>query len=166
MPNINLNDPTEKRISLVYNSEISGYQAIDFSKIDGIESILQNILVTGLTSPTGLAVYQVNLNKNLDQVTTFPEKRSTISNQTPSGTNGIVLNENINRQELYIQNLSTGALYVKYGQTANSSSFNFILAGNTSNNAGDGGSLSDKSYTGIVSVSGVISTNYISWERA
>lgn len=35
-------DPTEKRIGLVYNSEFSGYQAFDFSKVDDIESLLRN----------------------------------------------------------------------------------------------------------------------------
>jgi len=35
-------DSTEKRVSLVYNSDISGFQALDFSKIDDIESLLRN----------------------------------------------------------------------------------------------------------------------------
>ena len=35
-------DSTEKRINLVYNSDFSGYQALDFSKIDDIESLLRN----------------------------------------------------------------------------------------------------------------------------
>jgi hypothetical protein len=33
-------DNTEKRIGLVYNSNFSGYQALDFSKLDSIEDIL------------------------------------------------------------------------------------------------------------------------------
>lgn len=33
-------DSTEKRVSLVYNSDISGFQALDFSKVNDIESIL------------------------------------------------------------------------------------------------------------------------------
>lgn len=91
---------------------------------------------------------------------------SNISNFTTSGTNGTVLPANEDREELFVQNLATGSLYVKYGSSASNSSFNFILAGNTVANAGDGGSLSDLNYTGIVSVSGAVSPNYIVWERS
>lgn len=91
---------------------------------------------------------------------------STISNFIVSGTNGIVLAANENREEFYIQNLATGSLYVKYGQNASNDSFNFILAANTSTNAGDGGSLSDLNYTGIISASGIIGPRYIAWERS
>lgn len=35
-------DPTEKRISLVYNSDISGFQALDFSKLDNLEDLVRN----------------------------------------------------------------------------------------------------------------------------
>jgi hypothetical protein len=66
---------------------------------------------------------------------------------------------------LFVQNLDTGVLYVKYGLGANASSFNFVLAGNTSTNAGDGGSLNDQGYVGNVSVSGEVTPRYISWER-
>ena len=72
---------------------------------------------------------------------------------------------NENRLELFVQNLATGALYVKYGISASDTSFNFVLAGNSYSNAGDGGSLSDQAYTGVVSVSGA-TPNYISWERS
>ena len=89
---------------------------------------------------------------------------STISNYSVSGSNGTILAANSNREELFIQNLAATALYVKYGSSASSSSFNFILASNTAANAGDGGSLSDLNYTGIVSVSGS-NPSYIAWER-
>lgn len=164
--NIISNDPSEKRISLVYNSDITGYQPIDFSKIDGIEGLLSNAFVTGDNIPSGITVYQANLNKDLDNVSTSPIQSSTISNSTVSGTNGTVLAANANRLELFVQNLATGALFVKYGTNASSSSFNFVLAGNTYANGGDGGSLSDQAYTGIVSVSGITTPNYISWERS
>jgi hypothetical protein len=88
-----------------------------------------------------------------------------ISNFTASGTNGIALQANADREELFVQNLATGQLYVKYGTSAASNSFSFVLAGNSFANAGDGGSLSDLNYVGIVSVSGV-SPNYICWERS
>lgn len=99
-------------------------------------------------------------------VTSKTEKSSTISNSAPGSSNGTVLNSNADRKELYIQNLATGVLYVKYGADASSSSFNFVLAANTATNAGDGGSLSDQAYTGIVSVSGAVGPSYISWERS
>ena len=35
-------DSTEKRISLVYNSDISGYQALDFSKLNDVEDLVRN----------------------------------------------------------------------------------------------------------------------------
>jgi len=35
-------DPSEKRISLVYNSDSGAFQALDFSKIDDIESLLRD----------------------------------------------------------------------------------------------------------------------------
>ena len=165
MANFTTKDPSEKRISLVYNSEISGFQAIDFSKIDGIETLLNAFLVTGANIPSGMTVYQANLDKNLDNVSTSPIQSSSISNSTVSGSNGAILLANENRLELFVQNLATGALYVKYGTNASSSSFNFVLAANTASNAGDGGSLSDQAYTGVVSVSGV-TPNYISWERS
>lgn len=128
MANINLNDPTEKRINLVYDSKTDSYKALDLSILD--------------------------------------KGGSTISNSTPSGAFGTVLEANLNREELYIQNLYTSPLYVKYGAGANSASFNFILAPNNTTNNGDGGSLSDLNYTGVVSVSGVSSGLYIVWERS
>jgi len=127
MANINLNDPTEKRVSLVYDSKTDSYKAFDMQALD--------------------------------------KGGSTISNFTPSGTNGTVLQANANREELFIQNLQSGNLYVKYGNSADSNSFNFILTSGSASGAGDGGSLSDLNYTGIVSVSGV-SPNYICWERS
>ena len=41
-PLIQLDDQTEKRIGLVYNSESGLYKALDFSKIDDIENLLRN----------------------------------------------------------------------------------------------------------------------------
>ena len=133
MANININDPSEKRISLVYDPITDSYKAQELLSVDDLTS-----------------------------------KGSTLSNFTISGTNGTALLANANREELYVQNLATGALYVKYGASAHSSSFNFVLAGNTAANAGDGGSLSDLNYTGIVSVSGAnaITPSYITWERS
>lgn len=141
---------------------------------DGInqssQSIDGKIFATGDNWPNGVkgtVVFQADLSPQFDGVQTFPEQSSIISNSGPSGINGLILPANSYRRELYIQNLATGALFVKYGLGAHSSSFNFILAGNTFSNAGDGGSLSDQSYIGNVSVSGSndLTPNYIAWER-
>jgi hypothetical protein len=133
MANININDPSEKRISLVYDPSTDSYKAQEAITLDDLSS-----------------------------------KGTTISNFASSGVNGIALVANTDREELYVQNLATGALFVKYGVGAHSSSFNFVLAGNTAANAGDGGSLSDLNYAGIVSVSGAnnVTPNYIAWERS
>lgn len=130
MPNINTNDQTEKRISLVYDAATDSYKAQELITTDDLTS-----------------------------------KGSAISNSSLSGSNGTVLAANSDREELFIQNLQSGVLYVKYGTSANSTSFNFVLAAATASGAGDGGSLSDLNYTGVVSVSGV-NSNYISWERS
>jgi len=130
MPNINLNDPTEKRISLVYDATTDSYKAQEAITVDDLTS-----------------------------------KGGTISNFTQSGTNGTVLQANANREELFIQNLQSGNLYVKYGTSAASNSFNFVLASTTASGGGDGGSLSDLNYTGVVSVSG-LNSSYICWERS
>jgi hypothetical protein len=91
---------------------------------------------------------------------------STISNFTPSGSNGVILQANANREELFIQNLHTSNLYVKYGANASDTSFNFILINGSANLAADGGILSDLNYTGVVSVYSTSTPNYISWERS
>lgn len=90
---------------------------------------------------------------------------SNISSSAPSSSNGTVLNANNFRKELFVQNLNTGILYVDYGINAAPNNFNFVLAANSSLNAGDGGSLSDLNYTGVVSVSG-ISPVYVAWQRS
>jgi len=90
---------------------------------------------------------------------------SNISNSTAGSSNGTVLNANNFRKELFVQNLNTGILYVKYGPSAAPNSFNFVLAANSAVNAGDGGSVSDLNYTGIVSVSG-LNPVYVAWERS
>jgi hypothetical protein len=89
---------------------------------------------------------------------------SWISNDTVGTSNGTVMNANSGRKELFVQNLSTDSLFVKYGASATDSSFNFILASGSAELAGDGGSLSDSNYTGQVSVYST-SPKYIAWER-
>jgi len=192
MPNIY--DPNfNKNVVEVYTEEpgFTGFKGLDWRKLDSIKDILTGVggygpnsylsgikqdttsinnklFVTGDAYPAGVQgtiVFQADLNPQFDGVTTFPEQSTGISNFTASGSNGTILNVNSSRKELYVQNLDTGVLYVKYGLGANDSSFNFVLAKNTSVNAGDGGTLNDKGYFGIVSVSGLVTPRYISWER-
>ena len=194
----NIQDPNfNKNVSMVYVEEpgFTGYKGFDFTKIDSIEDILTGVggtgpnsylsgilegttsidnklFVTGDPYPAGVQgtiVFQADLTQQFDGITTFPEQSSLINNYKPSGSNGLVLTSNPYRRELYIQNLSSGELYVKYGTTADAGSFNFILSKSTATNAGDGGSLSDQSYNGNVSVSGIEGVNspkYICWERS
>lgn len=135
-------------------------------------SINNKIFSTGDAYPAGVQgtiVFQADLNQEFDGVTTFQEQSSLINNYRPSGLNSLLLTANPYRRELYIQNLATGILYVKYGAGASDTSFNFVLTANTATNAGDGGSLSDQGYNGDVSVSGangINSPRYIFWERS
>lgn len=186
-----------KNVSMVYVEEqgFTGYKGFDFTKIDSVEDILRQgvaladsaqlsgikdntdsidskLFITGDQYPLGVqgtVVMQADLSQQFDGVTTFQEQSALINNYGPSGLNSLILTSNPYRRELYIQNLATGILYVKYGAGASQGSFNFVLASNTSTNAGDGGSLSDQGYNGDVSVSGVNginSPNYIFWERS
>lgn len=191
----NIYEPNfNKNVVEVYTEEpgFTGFKGLDWRKLDSIEDILTGaagtfapnaylsgilddttsidgkIFVTGDPYPAGVQgtiVFQADLSQQFDAVTTFPEQSTGISNFTPSGSNGTILAANSYRRELYVQNLDTSVLYVKYGLGANNSSFNFILAANSSINAGDGGTLNDQGYYGPVSVSGLSTPRYISWER-
>jgi len=173
----------------------TGFKGLDFTKLDNLEEILQNgvvvsgslqdsaylsgikvntdsidgkLFITGDPYPAGVQgtiVFQADLSQQFDAVTNFPEQSTGISNYTIGTSNTKALAYNIYRRELFVQNLSTGQLYVKYGSSAASaSSFNFVLAGCTAQDAGDGGSLSDKSYVGDVNVYSQV-PRYIAWER-
>ena len=190
----NIYEPNfNKNVVEVYTEEpgFTGFKGLDWRKLDSIEDILTGVggigpnfylsgilndtisidnklFITGDPYPAGVQgtiVFQADLSQQFDAVTTFPEQSTGISNFTVSGSNGTILAANSSRREFFVQNLATGVLYVKYGLGANASSFNFVLAGNTSTNAGDGGSLNDQSYVGDVSVSGLANVRYISWER-
>lgn len=161
------------QLDLNYLTDSVSISGEAFAKLNNISNALNGSLVSGVNIPAGFNVYQTNLDKDLDTVTTVvsgvvsvkTEKSNTISNSTLSGSNGTVLNANPNRKELYIQNLSANALYIKYGTSASNTSFNFILSANSSIDAGDGGALNDENYNGIVSVYGT-NPRYISWERS
>ena len=197
MSNIHQTEDYNKQVVQVWTEQpgFTGYQALDFTKLDDLEtytsgvasnitginskindiksdinSIDSKIYVTGDDWPNGVKgtqVFQADLSQQFDAVTIFEDQSSGINNFTPTGLNGTILTTNPFRKELYIQNLSTGILYVKYGLGANASSFNFVLSRCSEDNAADGGSLSHKNYVGDVSVSGTSLFNkYIYWERS
>lgn len=169
--------------SLADSAYISGIKV----NTDDIETIVQNIdisannieasagsinnklFITGDPYPAGVQgtiVFQADLSQQFDAVTNFPEQSTGINNYSIGTSNTKVLNYNQYRRELFIQNLATGQLYVKYGSSAASdSSFNFVLAGASFQDAGDGGSLSDQAYIGDVNVHSVTTPRYIAWER-
>jgi hypothetical protein len=182
-----------KNVVEVYTEEpgFTGFKGLDWTKLDSIEDILTgaagtgpNLYLSGILAETtsidgklfitgdpypagvqGTIVFQADLTQQFDAVTTFPEQSTGISNYTIGTSNTNVLNYNVYRRELFVQNLSTGTLYVKYGASAASnSSFNFILAGCTYQDAGDGGSLNDQAYVGDVNVYSQ-TPRYIAWER-
>lgn len=137
-----------------------------------IEDINSKLFATGDAWPGGVqgtVVMQADLSPQFDGVQTFPEQSTGISNYTPGSVNGNVFSTNSYRRELFIQNLATGRLYVKYGDSnANIGSFNFVLAPASATNEGDGGAISDSNYFGAVFVSGtdgINSPKYIAWER-
>lgn len=154
----------------------SAYISAIKTNTDSISAIITNtnsidskLFVTGDAFPAGVQgtiVFQADLSPQFDGVTTFPEQSTGISNFTASQSNGTILAANSSRKEFFVQNLDTGVLYVKYGLAASVSSFNFVLAANSATNAGDGGSLNDQGYFGNVSVSGLVTPRYISWERS
>lgn len=182
-----------KNVVEVYTEEpgFTGFKGLDWNKLDSIEDILtgavsggpntylsgilaettsidSKLFITGDPYPAGVQgtiVFQADLTQQFDAVTNFPEQSTGISNYGVGTSNTKVLDYNQYRRELFIQNLATGQLFVKYGSSAASdSSFNFVLAGASFQNAGDGGSLSDQSYIGDVNVYSQ-TPRYIAWER-
>lgn len=138
----------------------------DLGQINEVEGLLKDVrgIFTGIAEGS-INVNQFDLNPVTDGVTTYAPKTASPLNATPGTSHGQVLAAKENRSELYIQNLSTGVLFVKLGAEATSDSFNFVLAGNTYNTAGDGGSVFDQGYTGVVSVTGGFPAKFIAWDR-
>jgi hypothetical protein len=192
----NVYDPNfNKNVVEVYTEEpgFTGFKGLDWRKLDSIEDILtgaagtfgpnsylsgilaettsidNKLFITGDPYPAGVQgtiVFQADLTQQFDAVTNFPEQSTGINNYSVGTSNTKVLNYNIYRRELFLQNLATGKLYVKYGSSAASnSSFNFVLAGCSYEDAGDGGSLSDQAYVGDVNVYSAETPRYIAWER-
>ena len=150
------------------NTYLSGILENTSGILSDSTSIDNKLFITGDPYPAGVQgtiVFQADLSPQFDGVVTYPEQSTGISNFTIGQSNDTILDLNSSRRELFVQNLDTGVLYIKYGSGAGASSFNFVLAKNTSVNAGDGGTLNDKGYFGLVSVSGLVTPRYISWER-
>lgn len=85
------------------------------------------------------------------------EYSSQVNNRTGIFTgSGQLLAKNDNRRTLIIQNLGANPLFVKFGENASTSDFDFILSPGTVNDDGLGGIFCEDtlSYTGIISVAG------------
>lgn len=101
--------------------------------------------------------------------TTVPSGSATVSNDIVSGNNQVLFASNPNRLAVFIQNLHTGALMVRFSASAPTTGLmNVLLKGDTAVNAGNGGSWIDSPaiYKGPISVSslGGAPTLYNSWE--
>lgn len=88
---------------------------------------------------------------NIIQNTTQVKERSGIVVAT-----GTLLSSYEYRIGLVIQNLNTDPLFVKFGEGASTSDFDFILKGGSTTDDGTGGIMSFDvlSYTGIITVDG------------
>jgi hypothetical protein len=162
---------TSQRISnieLAVKQWASGINNLGVAQ-DDLNYLSDSVSVSGLDlivntfnswAGNGVDVNQDDLNYATDSVLSVPERSSTISNYTPSGSDGLVIKGNINRKEFFIQNLIHSPLYVKYGTSASNTSFNYVLSGSNFTH------FRDSFYTGDVSVYSSSTPNYISWERS
>lgn len=97
---------------------------------------------------------------------------STVSNSSISGISnggfGVILPNNASRKQLFVQNLSTGRLLVRFSATLpTTGSYNVVLKGGTAMADGLGAAYESYSYSGPVSVTGWDASTpiqYISWE--
>lgn len=87
-------------------------------------------------------------------VTATPPKAATANTPAIVTSAGNALVANAARNSWAIQNLGTNVLYVRMGASASTSVFHFALAPGSANDDGRGASVSDDTYTGIVSVAG------------
>jgi hypothetical protein len=92
---------------------------------------------------------------------------NSVTNSTPSGSNGLAIQANALRKTWFIQNLATGSspLFIRLGNPASSQNFNILLKAASSSFEGDGGSFIDDGpkWTGAVYVSGQ-HPNFVSWD--
>lgn len=114
-----------------------------------------NVSATGVSNVSGLVTAQ------------YPSSTS-VSTSTPASVYGLSLAANTARKSWFVQNLATGALYIKFGTAATNSSFNVVLKGQTNSDSFDGASWTDEGarYKGNVSTTGIGPANFIIWEMA
>jgi len=98
-----------------------------------------------------LLVNQCKLTRVDDKVSADPNQYATVSTATPVTADGSVFTLAAGEKG-FIQNLTTTALYVKFGASASSSSFNFVLKGGTATDDGLGGSREINDWIGVVSI--------------
>lgn len=105
----------------------------------------------------GLMVNQGILDRTQDNITVWNAGSGVSSNDTVTGTFGVVLSNNPNRRQWFIQNLHTGCLMVRFSNIMpTTSNMNILLKGGAAINDGNGASYSDDGgrYRGPVSVTG------------
>lgn len=100
--------------------------------------------------PYGLAA-DGTYTENAASFSTAPTQYSTVSTFTPVTSDGTVFTLAAGEKG-FIQNIQNTALYVKYGASASSSSFNFVLKAGTAANDGNGGSVVIDDFVGAVSI--------------
>lgn len=134
---------------------------IQFASTQNVNVVNTPFVSVANTAPIAVSgsVQSVNVESGL----------ATVSNDAVSGSTGVVLAANSNRLAWFIQNLHTGGLMVRLGNTLPSTgNLNFILKGGTVINDGLGASWTDSPaiYRGNVSVSGLggSPTLYTAWQ--
>lgn len=129
---------------------------------------MENIISSGFAPKQAIFIYDpINSGFRGASIHDFVGKATTVSNTTPSGNAwGTCILTNKNRKNWFIQNLSTGIVYVKHGAGASSVSYNYLLKSNSSLEAGDGGTITDSSFLGDISISGsnAMTLKYIAFE--
>jgi len=105
------------------------------------------------------------LERGSDSISADPFQYSTVSSSSILSGSGTVFTL-ASGEKGFIQNLNTGALAVKYGTSASSTSFNFILNPASTLDYGGGSSQIDD-YIGAVSVSpiaGASNVRYVAYK--
>lgn len=94
---------------------------------------------------------------SLDSVTVYAKQYTTQSTFTPVTSSGTVFTLAAGQKGV-IQNLAAAALYVKYGATASSTSFSFILPACTLASDGTSPPFVIEDFVGVVSIKAAAST--------
>lgn len=96
-------------------------------------------------------------------IPTAAKQYTTVSNAAAITSDGTVFTLAAGEKG-FIQNLNNTAVYVKYGASASSSSFSFVLKAGGAANDGQGGSATIDDFIGPVSISGVTSTRVMAYK--